>query len=207
MTHVSSTIYNEEELQEEEVQEEELKSSIFPTRIIPIPDEEKISDVPQDVQIKLDENTIFRFSSEVRNNCLFLKLTEIGAFCPHFYEQMLTLDKIREIHKMFRACDNLQEVKEYLDILFKKKKFKLTKENDKTLTLEITGYLLSSIETFKIECDMKITTFKDDSLMILYNIEKRQIKMWKELEQYVNSLGSNGKSFLSKMKEIEQKYK
>ena len=54
---------------------------------------------------------------------------------------------------------------------------------------------------------MKITTFKDDSLMILYNIEKRQIKMWKELEQYVNSLGSNGKSFLSKMKEIEQKYK
>ena len=132
MTHVSSTIYNEEDS----------KSSLYPSRVVPIPDEIKICDVPQDEQIKLDENTIFRFSSEVRNNCLFLKLTEIGAFCPHFYEQMLTLDKIREIHKMFRACDNLQEVKEYLDILFKKKKFKLTKENDKKITLEITSKLL-----------------------------------------------------------------
>ena len=201
MTHVSSTFYNLDE------DEDESKSSLFPSRVVPIPDEEKICDVPQDEQIKLDENTIFRFSREVRNSCLFLKLTEIGAFSPHFYEKMLTLDKIREIHRMFRACDNIQEVKEELDKLFKKKKINLIKENDKTVTLVITGYLLSSIETFKIECDMKITTFKDDALMTLYNIEKRQIKIWKELEKYAKSLGANGKSFISKMKEIEQKYK
>ena len=199
MTHVSSTFYN--------LDEDESKSSLFPSRVVPIPDEEKICDVPQDEQIKLDENTIFRFSSEVRNSCLFLKLTEIGAFSTHFYEKMLTLDRIREIHRMFRACDNLQQVKEVLDKLFKKKNIKLIKENDKTVTLEITGYLLSSIETFKIDCDMKITTFKDDALMTLYNIEKRQIKAWKELEKYAKSLGANGKSFISKMKEIEQKYK
>ena len=197
MTHVSSTVYNEEDS----------KSSLYPSRVVPIPDEIKICDVPQDEQIKLDENTIFRFSSEVRNNCLFLKLTEIGAFSPHFYEQMLTLDKIREIHRMFRACDNLEIVKEELDKLFKKKNFKLIKKNDKTVTLVITGYLLSSTETFEIECDMKITTFKNESLMILYDIEKKQIKLWKELEKYAKSFGANGKTFLSKMKEIEQKYK
>ena len=38
-------------------------------------------------------------------------------------------------------------------------------------------------------------------------IEVMNGKSPQELEQYVNSLGSNGKSFLSKMKEIEQKYK
>ena len=197
MTHVSSTIYNEEDT----------KISLYPSIVVPIPDEIKICDVPQDEQIKLDENTIFRFSSEVRNNCLFLKLTEIGAFSPHFYEQILTLDKIIEIHRMFRACDNLQIVKEELDKLFKKKNFKLIKKNDKTVTLVITGYLLSSTETFEIECDMKITTFKNESLMILYDIEKKQIKLWKELEKCAKSFGANGKTFLSKMKEIEQKYK
>ena len=197
MTHVSSTVYNEEVS----------KSSIFPSRVVPIPDETKICNVSHDEQIKLNENTIFRFSSEVRNDCLFLKLTEIGAFSPHFYERMLTLDKIREIHRMFRACDNLKEVKEELDILLKKKNLKKKKKNDKTITMVITGYLLSSTETFKIECNIAITTFKDESLMILYNIEKKQIKLWKELEKYAKSLGANGKSFISKMKEIEKKYK
>jgi len=195
MTHVSSTLYNDS------------KSSLYPSLVIPIPDETKVCDVSQDEQIKLDDNTIFRFSSEVKNNCLFLKLSEIGAFSPYFYEQMLTLDKIREIHRMFRACDDLKEVKEELDKLFKKRNIKLKKENDKTITMVITGYLLSSTETFKIECNMKITTFKNESLMMLYDIEKKQIKLWKELEKYANSFGANGKTFIKKMKEIEKKYK
>ena len=167
----------------------------------------KISAIPVDEQIKLNEDTTYRFSCEVRDNCLYLKLEEIGAYAPYFYERILTLDKMRQINRIFMACDDLETVKRELEQMFKKKQIKLIKESDKTITFVIKAFMLSSIETFKIEFNMKITTEKKESLMKLYYIEKRQIKCWKEFEKYAKSFGAKGKQIQSKMKEIEQKYK
>ena len=182
-----------------------LTTSVYPSAKIEVV-QEKISDVPKDEQIKLNDDTIYRFFCSVNDNCLFLKLYEIGAFAPYIYEIYLSLDKMREINSMFNACDTIEEVRDNINILFKNGKIKLSKENDNTITLNITALLLAKVETFKIELERKITSEKDDTLIKLYEIQKKEIKLWKEMEKLLKGKGGKGNSILSKMYDIQKKY-
>ena len=74
--------------------------------------EEKISDVPVEERIKLDNDTIFRFSCSVEEENLKLNLSEIGSFAPYIYEKLISLDEMKKQYKMFRSCENLKEVKD-----------------------------------------------------------------------------------------------
>ena len=49
-----------------------------------------------------------------------------------------------------------------------------------------------------------MTSEKDESLLKLYEIEKKQNKIWKEIENYAKNSGQNGQFILSKLKELEQ---
>ena len=51
-----------------------------------------------------------------------------------------------------------------------------------------------------------MTSEKDESLLKLYDIEKKQSKLWKEIESYAKKLGKKGDFILNKMKEIDQKF-
>ena len=182
-----------------------LTTSVYPSDKVEVV-QEKISDVPKDEQIKLNDDTIYRFFCSVKDNCLFLKLYEIGVFAPYIYEIFLSLDKMREINSMFNACDTIEEVRDNINILFKNGKIKLSKENDNTITLNITALLLAKVETFKIELERKITSEKDDTLIKLYEIQKKEIKLWKEMEKLLKGKGGKGNSLLSKMFDIQKKY-
>ena len=182
-----------------------LTTSIYPSAKVEVI-QEKIKDVPKDEQIKLNDDTIYRFFCTVKNNCLFLKLYEIGAFAPYIYETLITLDKMREINIMFNACNTIDEVSDNINVLFKKGNIKLSKENDNTISLNITAFLLSKVDTFKIELQRKITSEKDDTLNKLYEIQKKEIKLWKEMEKFLKGTGGKGNSILSKMNDIKKKY-
>ena len=182
-----------------------LTTSIYPSAKVEVI-QEKINNVPKEEQIKLNEDTIYRFFCTVQNNCLFFKLYEIGAFAPYIYETLITLDKMREINIMFNACDTIEEVRDNINILFKNGKIKLSKENDNTITLNVTAMLLSKIDTFKIELQRKITSEKDDSLIKLYEIQKKEIKLWKEMEKILKEKGGKGNAILNKMFDIKKKY-
>ena len=182
-----------------------LTTSVYPSTKVEVI-QEKISDVPKDEQIKLNDDTIYRFFCSVKDNCLFLKLYEIGAFAPYIYEALITLDEMREINTMFKACDTIEEVRDNINILFKNGKIKLSKENDNTITLNITALLLAKVETFKIELQRKITSEKDDTLIKLYEIQKKEIKLWKEMEKLLKGKGGKGNALLSKMFDIQKKY-
>ena len=182
-----------------------LTTSVYPSDKVEVV-QEKISDVPKDEQIKLNDDTIYRFFCSVNNNCLFLKLYEIGAFAPYIYEALITLDEMREINTMFKACDTIEEVRDNINILFKNGKIKLSKENDNTITLNITALLLAKVETFKIELERKITSEKDDTLIKLYEKQKKEIKLWKEMEKLLKGKGSKGNALLSKMFDIQKRY-
>lgn len=182
-----------------------LTTSIYPSDKVEVV-QEKINEVPKDEQIKLNDDTIYRFFCSVNNNCLFLKLYEIGALAPYIYETFITLDKMREINSMFNACSTIEEVSDNINILFKNGKIKLSKEAENTITLNITAMILSKIETFKVELQRKITSEKNDTLNKLYEIQKKEIKVWKEMEKLLKNNGSKGNSILSKMYDIKKKY-
>ena len=141
--------------------------------------EEKISDVPVEERIKLDNDTIFRFSCSVEDENLKLKLSEIGSFAPYIYEKLITLDEMKQQYKMFRSCENLKEVKRHIDNLFRDKKIELTKDKEDTITFNLTVYSISEVKKIQIEANRIMTTKKDDALLRLYHIEKDQIKLLK----------------------------
>ena len=167
--------------------------------------QEKIKDVPENERIKLNDDTIFRFESSVADDSLSLKLFEIGSFAPYIYEVILSLDELINIHKMFKSCDNIEEAKAHFDKLFELKQINLTQEEKDHITFNIKAHDISTEQEFKIDAIRKITTEKDESLMKLYEIEKKQLKLWKEVEAFAEKFGSNNNSLLSKIRSLKPK--
>ena len=168
--------------------------------------EEKISDVPVEERIKLDNDTIFRFSCSVEDENLKLKLSEIGSFAPYIYEKLISLDEMKQQYKMFRSCENLKEVKRHIDNLFRDKKIELTKDKEDTITFNLTVYSISEVKKIQIEANRIMTTKKDDALLRLYHIEKDQIKLLKEIDKFCKNLGPNGNNIVEKINAIRKKY-
>ena len=169
----------------------------------------KISDVPKDSQIRLNSQTLFQFSTDIENDKLVLKLNEIGAFSPFIYLKKLTLDDFIKIHKMFRSCENLQEVQNHIAILFANNKIKLTqnKDEENAIILSIKTRNISEDVQIKIEGERKMTTRKDESLMKLYKIQKNEIKILKEIENYIKENEKDGgNDIIKKIKDIQSKY-
>ena len=167
--------------------------------------QEKISDVPEDERIRLDDDTIFRFSCTVKYDILELKLCEIGAFAPFLYEAELTADDIKKEYKMFRSCDTLEEMSEHINRLFKDKKIKLQKEGD-DMKLIIQAYNISEVVIIDMKASRIMTSNKDDALMRLYKNEKNSIIVLKKMEEYFKSLGQDGNNILTKLKELKEQY-
>jgi len=179
-------------------------SSINPETQVSVK-QEKIKDVPENERIKLNDDTIFRFESSVADDSLSLKLFEIGSFAPYIYEVILSLDELINIHKMFKSCENIEEAKAHFDKLFELKQINLTQEEKDHITFNIKAHDISTEQEFKIDAIRKITTEKDESLMKLYEIEKKQLKLWKEVEAFAEKFGSNNNSLLSKIRSLKPK--
>ena len=151
------------------------------------------SEVEEDKKIELNDNTIYQFDCIVNDNYISLILTEIDLLAPFVYQRDITLKELIEINKIFRACDDLNEVKNHFENLFKKKMIKLSQdENQKDkITFKIEANNISRVEKFEIVAERVMTEYKGPYLMKLYNIEKAQEKYIKGiesiLEKYKNS--------------------
>ena len=153
----------------------------------------KSSEVEDDKKIKLNDNTIYQFDCIVNDNYLSLILTEIDLLAPFVYQRDITLKELIGINKIFRACDDLNEIKKHFENLFKKKMIELSQdENQKDkITFKIKANNISLVEKFEIILERVMTEYKVPYLMKLYNIEKAQEKYIKGietiLEKYKNS--------------------
>ena len=166
-----------------------------------IVNQEKISDVPENKRIKLgDEDTIFRFSCALDKDCLRLTLEEIGAFAPYIYRRELELKEIQKKYKMFRSCDTLEEVQKHINRLFDNKKIKLVQKDENTIIFNLTVYEVSQAKVIQIEAERIMTSKKDDALIKLYKIQKDQIKVLKQIENYVKNVKPNGNNIINEIK-------
>jgi len=164
----------------------------------------KISDVPEDERIELDENTIFRFSIKILADRICFELTEIGAFCPFKYISNLSFSQMIQVHKMFKSCNDLNEIQDHILRLFAKKKMRLTKEKEDKITLNITAEYISDVVEIQIETNRVMTQEKDKGLMKLYYIQKDGIIALKEIQNELKKKGD--KDLLKKVEQIIKKY-
>ena len=160
-----------------------------------------LSEVPEEEQIKLNDS-LFHFSSTIKNDKLSLKLVEISAYAPFIYSINLSLEEFTKISKIFRSCENLEEVKTHIDRLFALKRITLGQEEGKedSITFFIKAYDISEEIEIEIKGKRIITNEKDKALMKLYEIEKNQIKLMKEIEKYINQQNEN--EIINKIKSL-----
>ena len=135
---------------------------------------EKSENVDKAKQIRLNEDTLFKFDCIVNEDKITLKLSEIDNLAPFIYIINLDLDGIREKHKVFRACDDLDEVKEHLDKLFQNKKILLSQDKEEEIELKIKVNYISYEDEFQITLERKMTDNKDAMLLKLYEIQKKK---------------------------------
>ena len=164
----------------------------------------KSSDVDKKKQIKLDDDTLFKFDCDVEDDYLILKLSEIDAIAPFIYIKKITLDELIEVHKVFKSCNNLNEVKEHIDKLFEMKKIKLSQNKREEIIFNFKIFYLSFEDKFQIIAKREMTDDKDPMLLKLYDIQKQKLKILKEFENYIKLLGGNGKEIEKKLKEIKE---
>ena len=164
----------------------------------------KVTDVNKDEQICLDEDTVFKFSCHYINDeeLLCIELSEIGALCPFIYQRKLNLEDMKKIHKAFRACDNMKEVEEHINRLFKAGgKIWLTKndnEDIESINLNLKILFMADEDDKIIELYKVMTSEKDKALEELYKNEKDYIKAFKKIRKMLEDKGDkNGLKFLN----------
>ena len=191
MTHSSSYINLD-------LDNQTIVSSIMPLTQVKVV-QEKISDVPENEQIKLNEDTIYRFSCKVDDTYLKFKLSEIGAFAPYIYEKNITLEGMKEIHRMFNSCENLEEVQNHINKLFNDKQIKLTRhigDSKKNIPTFLFDTKLSSLLGKKRKT--KINFKNEDSLLPSFLKNKKE-----ESNVVIDCKG--GKNISKSIKKIDKK--
>ena len=137
----------------------------------------KSSEVDKSKQIRLNEDTLFEFDCLVEDEYLCLKLNEIDALSPYIYIKKIELKELqKDVHKMFKALDTLEDVKQHIDKLFKNGKIKLRQERNEEIFFDIKAYYISEEVEFSIKAEREMTDNKDNMLLKLYEIQKQLMK-------------------------------
>ena len=108
-----------------------------------------------------------------------------------------------KIHRIFKSCEDLETVKKHIDKLFADKKIKLTQEKEDSIIFNIKALNISEEVKIEIQGERIITDEKDEALMKLYEIEKDQIKLMKEIKNYIK-YEQNNSEIIDKIKGIFQ---
>ena len=75
----------------------------------------KSKDVSKNKQIELKGKALYKFNCIVEDDQLSLILSEIDVLAPFVYQKDITLDELKGINKIFKACDDLNEVKHHIE--------------------------------------------------------------------------------------------
>ena len=178
-------------------------------------DKEMANEVPKKEtvyveRLSIDEDTSFNIYYDIykdgNTDYLYIKMTENTAVAPFYYNRSFTIEELQELDDIFRTCD-LNEIKDHIKSLFEEKKIKLIYDNEnKTIIkmeLSVVLFVTKYKIYFKLYKEMIPEEIKDRELLNLYEIEKNNIKMIKELASIFNSFSNQEeKDIGGKLKEL-----
>ena len=139
-------------------------------------------------KLPINEDTSFDIVYDVyesdNKQYLYIKMDENTATSPFFYNRSYELEELHQINRIFKTCDTLKEVKEYMKLLFDKNKIRLKyKDDEDIIALELDTILF--ITPIKIDLDlyreMVPPAEKDNMLLCLYKINKQKLIALKDI--------------------------
>ena len=144
-----------------------------------------------------NEDTSFDIYFDIYNyeneDYLYIKLIENSAVSPFYYNKSFTLEELCEIHRIFKA-DDIAQVKKDLQKLFKKGLIKLVSDpNSDGIIMKLKVYLFCDEHTIDLPLykEMIPENERDNKCLEIYNINKNQLKIGKEIYFLLKSCGKN----------------
>jgi hypothetical protein len=166
---------------------------------------------PPTNKLPIDEDTSFNIIYEVYNGdesqYLYIKMEENTANAPFIYNRSYELKELHEKNKIFKSCESIEEIRDYLKELFRQNKIKIRYDKDEKeeiIIMEIDAMLFASPVKLEFELyrEMILDHEKDDKLMELYKLNKEKLKTLKK----VYSLFEKNKENID-CKELIEKFK
>ena len=171
------------------------------------PDKEK-----EEIKVNINEDTQYRIFFDVHKiedeKYFYIKMIETTADAPFIYIRSYTNEDLHQLNKIFKVFDddNFEEIKNYMNTLFKKKKIKLSfKQNEDIIKMELDIVLFADKEKISFELYREMIPYeeKDSKLLSLYSLEKNNNKIIKEISSLVYNLkGKKDKEIIDDLKKI-----
>ena len=155
---------------------------------------------PPSNKLSIDEDTCFDIFFDVYNGddkqYLYIKMEENTANAPFLYNRSYELKELCEINKIFRTCDTIEEIKDYLKELFDQKKIKIRydqEEKKEIIIMEIDAMLFARSIKLELELyrEMELDNKKDDKLIELYKLNKDKLKKLKKIYSLIDKNKEN----------------
>ena len=112
----------------------------------------------ESLEIKQDES-IYKLNIELINQDITLNLLEEREMMKE-YETKLTMDKIKQIHKIFLIFNSCQEFVDYLKSSIENNKLSIKNISENQICLEITAEYLFKQNIIKIDLIKKKINFE-----------------------------------------------
>ena len=131
-------------------------------------------------------------------------MQENTAIAPFFYNRSYELNELYDNHRIFKTCDTIEEVRDYIESLFKKNKIKLRyneKDNEEIIIMEMDVVLFATPIKLKFELyrEMVLGNDKDSKLIQLYKINKMKLK---ELKKIFSLIQGNDKEQIKQLNKL-----
>ena len=149
--------------------------------------EEEFKD--KEIYLKDHDQTeyVFRIILEVEMIKFWLRENKIYA--PFTFEASFTLQDMIDHHKVFRACDDLEEIHKHLLNLCDKGKVKLYAcgpDSERNIIFQVNFIANENEDTNDFVVTLKMTEEKDRDLLELYKIQKAQIAKLRQIKNLIN---------------------
>ena len=156
--------------------------------------------------VKEFENIKFYFICDIKDKKIRLSLKEINALSPYYYESFFTLEELKKKSSGFNYFDNMNDCCDQLKDIYKDESTKLvSKDGDMMIHFEIP--IFRRKEIVDIILKKKTLEEKDEVLKALYDIEKQNYNIFKEIASICqeNSSQQGAKEILVKF-QLEEKF-
>lgn len=150
-------------------------------------------------ELDLDPDTKYKITFEIyMNKYIYFLMKETTALAPFYYNKSFLLEDLFNLNSIFKTCDTLEEVKNYIIELFSEKKIKLKKgEDEKVIYMEIDAILFCKKRVIKLEMlkENIPDSEKDKTLLQLYTKNKKMLKKLKEIYSILSKDKKNNREY------------
>ena len=145
-----------------------------PTPIFAKPNEEKLKAI-EEYPIYLSKQE-FKIHLSKYETKIIIKIEEINNINSFYYESDFSLDDLKNVSKLFRIFDSINEVFDSINEIFKNKKASINIESKEGIILHLNIYSFASSKTEDISLTIKKKFLKKEKLDEIILKEIKQIK-------------------------------